>query len=177
MTAEPGRCTDRALAKVSEVAAKPEEQVPARYHKLRDLLSAGKWEEADRETFKVMLQVADREKEGWLEREANINFPCEDLRAIDKLWVKSSNGRFGFSVQKRIWLEVGGSLDYETASRLADRVGWREKGEWQLSSDLTYSLAAPAGHLPARAAWGGIVGLRGAVCASSLAHRCVNCNI
>ena len=89
----------------SEVAAKPEEPVPARYHKLRDLLAAGEWKEADRETARVMLQVASREKEGWLRVEDRENFPCEDLRAIDKLWVKYSNGRFGFSVQKRIWLE------------------------------------------------------------------------
>ncbi len=36
------------------------------YSKLRDFLKAGKWEEADIETGKVIYQVANRSKEGWL---------------------------------------------------------------------------------------------------------------
>ncbi|MGK7903671.1 MAG: GUN4 domain-containing protein [Hormoscilla sp.] len=141
----------------SEVTAQPEELVPARYHKLRDLLAAREWEEADIETARVMLEVAGRE-EGRFRVKDLENFPCEDLRAIDKLWVKYSNGRFGFSVQKRIWLEEGGKVDYETECRLGDRVGWRRKGcshsfrdgkgEWHLHRDLTFSLDAPTGHLP-----------------------------
>ncbi|MFM6271628.1 MAG: GUN4 domain-containing protein, partial [Dolichospermum sp.] len=72
------------------------------YRKLRDLLKAGKWKEADEETLRVMLAVA-REREGWLNVESIDNFPCADLRTIDQLWVKYSDGRFGFSVQKRIY--------------------------------------------------------------------------
>ncbi|MFM6487700.1 MAG: protein kinase domain-containing protein [Dolichospermum sp.] len=73
------------------------------YRKLRDLLKAGKWKEADEETLRVMLAVAKREREGWLNVENIDNFPCADLRTIDQLWVKYSNGRFGFSVQKQIY--------------------------------------------------------------------------
>ncbi|CCQ59603.1 GUN4 domain-containing protein, partial [Crocosphaera watsonii] len=41
------------------------------------------------------------------------NFPCEDLRIIDQLWVKYSNGQFGFSVQKQIYMdELGGTKMY-----------------------------------------------------------------
>ncbi|MBC6481961.1 MAG: GUN4 domain-containing protein [Hormoscilla sp. GM7CHS1pb] len=128
-------------------------QFPARYHKLQDLLAAGEWEEADRETALVMQQVAGR---GWLSIEALEKFPCEDLHAIDKLWVKYSDGRFGFSVQKRIWLEEGGKVDYETEWRMCSRVGWDYwwdgcLGGWVLNIiNLTYSLAAPTGHLPCR---------------------------
>jgi len=125
------------------------EHVPARYHKLRDLLSAGEWKEADLETRQVMLQVAGRESGGWQISDLE-NFPCKDLRAIDKLWVKYSNGRFGFSVPKRIWLEEGGKMNYQTACRMASRVGWRIE-QWDLwlrYDDLTWGLDAPAGHLP-----------------------------
>ncbi|MBC6481960.1 MAG: GUN4 domain-containing protein [Hormoscilla sp. GM7CHS1pb] len=132
----------------SEVTAQPEEQVPPRYHKLRDLLAAGEWKGADIETAQVMLQVAGRTEKGWLSRGDIKNFPCEDLHAIDKLWVKYSDGRFGFSVQKRIWLEEGGKVDYKTECRLSDRVGWRVRNSWQGVSNLTFSLAAPTGHLP-----------------------------
>ncbi|MBO1349306.1 MAG: GUN4 domain-containing protein, partial [Hormoscilla sp. GUM202] len=121
----------------------------ARYHKLQDLLAAGEWKEADRETALVMQQVAGREEKGWLSIEALEKFPCEDLHAIDKLWVKYSDGRFGFSVQKRIWLEEGGKVDYETERRLGDRVGWRVKEWWLDYENLTLGLAAPTGHLPA----------------------------
>ena len=73
------------------------------YTKLRDLLAQGKWREADGETLAVMLKVAGREQQGYLRVEDIEEFPCTDLRTIDILWVKYSNGRFGFSVQKRIW--------------------------------------------------------------------------
>ncbi|NER03873.1 MAG: GUN4 domain-containing protein, partial [Okeania sp. SIO3C4] len=78
------------------------------YKKLRDLLAARKWKEAHKETDKVMLKVAGRESEGWLRYEDVKNFSCQDLGIIDKLWVKHSNGKFGFSVQKEIFRRLGG---------------------------------------------------------------------
>ena len=57
-----------------------------------------------------MLAVAKREKE--LDVNSIDNFPCEDLRTIDQLWVKYSDGRFGFSVQKRIYQNLGGTRGY-----------------------------------------------------------------
>ncbi|MEG4083533.1 serine/threonine-protein kinase [Microcoleus sp. POL10_C6] len=122
------------------------------YTRLRDLLAAGKWKEADQETFKVMLKAARREKEGWFDTNSIENFPGDDLRTIDKLWVKYSQGHFGFSVQKKIWLEIGGKVDYDTECKLGDRVGWRKrrKGrkDWLNYNDLTFNLQAPEGHLP-----------------------------
>ena len=132
------------------------------YTRLRDLLATGEWKEADRETFKVMLKAARREKEGWFDTNSIENFPCDDLRTIDQLWVKYSQGRFGFSVQKKIWLEVGGKVDYDTECKLGDRVGWRKRRKgrkgWLEYDDLTFNLEAPRGHLPSCArvfAWGG----------------------
>ncbi|MEG4318383.1 MULTISPECIES: serine/threonine-protein kinase [unclassified Microcoleus] len=124
------------------------------YTRLRDLLAAGKWKDADEETVKVMLKAARREKEGWLEPNSIENFPCDDLRTIDQLWVKYSQGRFGFSVQKKIWLEVGGKVDYETDCKLGDRVGWRKGGSWLNFTDLTFNKTAPCGHLPQGVGWG-----------------------
>jgi GUN4-like len=124
------------------------------YDQLEQLLKSGKWKEADQETAKKMLEVAGRTKERWLDIDSIDNFPCEDLRTIDQLWVKYSNGRFGFSVQKKIWLEVGGKVDWETEDKLGDYVGWRKNGSWMRYDNLTYSLQAPIGHLPM------VVGLR-----------------
>jgi len=100
-----------------------------------------------------MLKVTRREKEGYLNVEHIENFPCTDLRTIDRLWVKYSNGRFGFSVQKRIWESFGGKpgkWDYEIYKKFCDRVGWYEmkKDTWKSYDYLTFSLNAPLGHLP-----------------------------
>ncbi|MEG5016308.1 MULTISPECIES: serine/threonine-protein kinase [unclassified Microcoleus] len=121
------------------------------YTRLRDLLAAGKWKEADQETNCVMLKAAKREVDGWLDTESIKNFPCDDLHMIDQLWVKYSHGRFGFSVQKKIWLEVGGKYDYddEAERKLAERVGWRKGRKWLDYEDLTFNNhQAPRGHLP-----------------------------
>ncbi|MBC6429962.1 NACHT domain-containing protein [Nostoc sp. HG1] len=83
-------------------------RIPEKYHQLAYYLAAGMWKEADEETFKVMLEVAGQEKQGYLDLKDIREFPCEDLRIIDKLWVDYSDGHFGFSVQKEIYLSVGG---------------------------------------------------------------------
>ncbi|CAD5964506.1 serine/threonine-protein kinase [Planktothrix agardhii] len=118
------------------------------YRQLKQLLEAGEWKEADQETAKKMLEVAGRKQERWLRVEDINNFPAEDLRTIDKLWVKYSMSRFGFSVQKKIWLEVGGKADYDTECKLGERIGWRKNSGWMNYNDLTFSLKAPLGHLP-----------------------------
>ncbi|MCW6049961.1 GUN4 domain-containing protein [Lyngbya sp. CCAP 1446/10] len=123
------------------------------YTYLRDLLAAEKWKEADQETLKVMLKAAGREKKGWFTRKSIDNFPCDDLRTIDQLWVKYSQGHFGFSVQKKIWLKVGGKVDIETKCKLGDRVGWREGERWLNYSNITFNKQAPQGHLPACGVW------------------------
>jgi len=118
------------------------------YGQLEQLLKAGSWKEADQETAKKMLEVAGRTKEGELDKDSIDNFPCEDLRTIDQLWVKYSMSRFGFSVQKKIWLEVGGKVDSETECKLGDLLGWRKNGSWMDYDDLTFSWKAPVGHFP-----------------------------
>ncbi|MBD1921320.1 GUN4 domain-containing protein [Microcoleus sp. FACHB-831] len=120
------------------------------YRNLRDLLKAGKWKEADEETYRVMLKAARRESEGWLDVDSINSFPCKDLRTIDQLWVKYSNGRFGFSVQKRIWESVGGNHNADCAyEKFGDRVGWRVEGNWISCQYYRLTLYdAPFGHLP-----------------------------
>ncbi|MEA5529751.1 serine/threonine-protein kinase [Dolichospermum sp. UHCC 0684] len=147
------------------------------YRKLRDYLAQGKWKEADEETVRVMLAVAKREKEGWLDVKDIDNFPCEDLRTIDQLWVKYSDGKFGFSVQKRIYQGFGGTREFNMGIwvKFCERVGWRKSswlgGNWV---DITFDKKAPEGHLPL-----GVTPPYAAVLfrVSSLLSRLVSCNI
>ena len=128
------------------------------YINLRNLLAAKKWQEADEETARVMLKVAGREKGRLLDLESIDNFPCEDLRTIDQLWVKYSNGRFGFSVQKRIYQSLGGTSRYDekVCDKFADKVGWKKKNQWLYYNNLTFSEKAPEAHLPC--CWVGVAG-------------------
>ncbi|KEI68361.1 serine/threonine kinase [Planktothrix agardhii NIVA-CYA 126/8] len=118
------------------------------YHQLEQLLKAGNWKEADEETAKKMVEAAGRTKEGFLVGIDN-NFPCEDLRTIDQLWVKYSNGRFGFSVQQRIYKSLGGARKPLAWAEFCDIVGWRRvDGKWEEYKDLKFHQTAPVGHLP-----------------------------
>jgi len=133
------------------------------YTRLHYLLASGHWEEADGETKDIMLKVAGRQKEGLLDRDAIAKFPSQDLHTIDRLWVKYSKGRFGFSVQKRIWEQVVGKIApgaqtsglhrvdahvKEGINQFGEQVGWRVAGNWLNFRDLTFDSCAPEGHLP-----------------------------
>ncbi len=157
------------------------------YTQLRDLLAAGKWREADQETGRVMLAVARRKKEGWLNAVHIDNFPCEDLSIMNQLWVKYSHGRFGFSEQKRIYQSLGGTRSYDEKiwQGFGDRVGWRRGEEWLYYKDLTFNLSAPVAHLPTCCPdsphiirfGGGLWFWFGSLVISSLASRLAKCNI
>ncbi|RCJ20465.1 hypothetical protein A6S26_26440 [Nostoc sp. ATCC 43529] len=122
------------------------------YTKLRDYLATRNWKDADNETYLVMIQAVDRKQGDWIRDEEFLNFPCKDLRTIDRLWVKYSNGRFGFSVQKEIYLSVGGKLDgkyyKKTWEKFGDRVGWRINSNWINYNEVTFNTLVLEGHLP-----------------------------
>ena len=128
------------------------EPTPVIFQKLEALLKAKKWRDADLETWELMKKLTKREQEGWLRIEDVKNFPRQELRKMDQLWVKYSNGKFGFSVQKQIWLELGGKLDgepdWDTFEKLGDRIGWRKNNEWLSYDSYTFSTNALLGHLP-----------------------------
>ncbi|MCL2932824.1 MAG: GUN4 domain-containing protein [Trichodesmium sp. MAG_R03] len=160
------------------------------YRKLRDLLAAGNWKEADKETGRVILKVAHRESEGYLRYSDAKNFSCQDLGTIDKLWVKYSNTKFGFSVQKQIYQSFGGTkeYDYKVWRKFGDKVGWRQGRRWLEYGELTFSHQHYRGHLPC-----GICGVNfvvsggGVYCGkrvgmgvqvnSSLVRRLIDCDI
>jgi serine/threonine protein kinase len=157
------------------------------YRKLDRLLASGKWKEADEETANKMLEVAERPSESWLRVENIDQFPCEDLRTIDQLWVKYSNGLFGFSVQKRIYQSLGGTRKYdrEIWEAYGDRVGWRVNNLWLDYDHIKFNhKGTPEGHLPILGVCydrGGLFIYRcvmyGRGLISSLASRLVDCNI
>ncbi len=125
--------------------------IPQIFSKLDSLLKSQNFREADLETTKIMLKVANRKREGWLRIEDAEKFPCKELGIIDQLWLKYSRGKFGISVQQQIYQSLGGTKAYnqDVWRSMGDRVGWRQGGNWLLWNDLNFSQTAPSGHLPA----------------------------
>jgi GUN4-like len=74
------------------------------YTKLKALLSNGKWQEANQETWNVMCQAAHKNIGSVLTAEEIKQISCDDLQLIDHLWRKYSNGRYGFSAQNQIYM-------------------------------------------------------------------------
>ncbi len=125
------------------------------YTKLRDLLKAEKWWEADLETWSVMLQATNCVSDGWLAAIHIHQFPCKDFQTIDRLWMTASKGHFGFSVQKEIYVRCGGKLNGKRPGdqvweKFGDTVGWRIDQKWQDSAKLAEraSLSTPRGIFP-----------------------------
>jgi hypothetical protein len=150
------------------------------FTQLETYLKNGQWREADEETTRLMFLIAKREDEGWLDQESIEKFPCEELRTIDKLWVDYSKGKFGFSVQKKVWMACGGipgEYDYDVYKKFADQVGWRRGDSWLSYKKLTFVMeASKHAHLPFFRAMLGRGRMRdGGVC--FLAHRLVTCSL
>ncbi|MFB2878542.1 serine/threonine-protein kinase [Floridanema aerugineum] len=131
---------------IQEISINP---VQIDYSLLEKLLASQKFRDADNETLQIMLLLVNRQKKAWFDIEDINNIPCSDLRKINKLWIKYSNGRFGFSVQKNEWIEVGGKRgihNVKIANNFGSRVGWYMNNKWY--HNIIYKLSAPSGHLP-----------------------------
>merc|ERR1719373_1514766 len=123
------------------------------YVPLATLLATGNFEEADQFTRDALIEISGS-------KDAGRNFvyftevkriPSTDLATIERLWNRFSNGKFGYSVQKRKWKISKG--DFEVFCR---KIGWttmdgevERKKKWFGASEFTYDLKkAPEGHLP-----------------------------
>jgi predicted NACHT family NTPase len=158
-----------------ELKALQQTVTTSRYQQLEDFLKNGQWREADKETYRLMITAVGKEEGEFFEREELLNFPCKDLKAIDGLWVKYSQGKFGFSVQKQIYVECGNPLDGEyhekTWELFSDRVGWRKDGSYLIYNKLKASPSfSPTGEFPGGGGVGGW-GWFGGVWLSLLSHR------
>ncbi|MGV2390617.1 MAG UNVERIFIED_CONTAM: GUN4 domain-containing protein [Microcystis novacekii LVE1205-3] len=93
--------------------------------------------------------MPNRTKEKYLKIEDIDNFPCEDLATINQLWLQYSQGKFGLSVQKRIYESLGGSGNYES-NKNGMILEQKSVGElitkWLYYNQITFSLKAPSGH-------------------------------
>lgn len=169
---------------VEELEETSEQVRQVRFQKLEELLSSGEWREADEETYRIMIRTVGKDEGQLFERKDLENFPCEELRELDRLWVRNSNGKWGFSVQKRIWIECGSPTTYnDDWEKFGERVGWRRRETFEargwifsLAEDFLYDPSSSvSGHLPLR-----LSSLCGTHCGarySSLFSRAESCEL
>ncbi|MBW4520265.1 MAG: GUN4 domain-containing protein [Scytolyngbya sp. HA4215-MV1] len=144
---------DLSISEQVELAALKGTVQTCRCTQLEDFLKNQQWQAADQETYRLIITTVGKEDGQWFEPEELLNFPCEELKAIDRLWVKYSNGRFGFSVQKQIYVECGAKLDGkypgdEIWKKFGEQVGWRKDEMVMSIRDLHPSLSSPRGLFP-----------------------------
>jgi hypothetical protein len=137
----------------AEIEALRNQVQDLRFRDLETFLKNGQWREADQETYRLMITTVGKEEGQLLDREELLNFPCEELLAIDGLWRKYSQDRYGFSIQKEIYVKCGGQLDGSYPGdtiwkKFGEEVGWRVNSEWVGYGDLKWGGIDVPGHLP-----------------------------
>jgi hypothetical protein len=116
------------------------------YNSLQQLLIQQDFQAADLLTIQTMCEMAGPQavQRKWLYFTEVENFPTTDLQTINHLWVVYSEGKFGFSVQREIWLGVGKNWE-----SLWPKIGWKDGNKWtRYPNEFTWDLSAPRGHLP-----------------------------
>ncbi len=123
-------------------------QVGVDYSRLRDLLKEGNWREAEDETRAKLIEAAGpgAQARNWVYWSEVKNIPLEDMRTMDTLWSASSGGKFGYKVQRELWLQ-----NRRQWTRFFQAIGWVQ-GENNVylkwPTEFKYDISAPKGHLP-----------------------------
>lgn len=125
------------------------------YVPLANMLLIGDFKAADQFTRDALIQIAGEgaRKRGYVYFTEVKGLPQADMATIEKLWLKYSKGKFGFTVQRALWNQVTVGKDFE---RFCRKIGWNmmengieRKLKWFGNSEFTYDLdKAPTGHLP-----------------------------
>ncbi|CAN6485441.1 unnamed protein product [Victoria cruziana] len=122
---------------------------------LESYLSSQQFQLADEETRRLVIVLAGEaaQKRKYVFFSEVQFIPTSYLSAIDELWRKHSNGKFGYSVQRRILKKVRADF-----SRFFVKVGWMKKLETEVEqytyrsfpSEFVWELndQTPEGHLP-----------------------------
>ncbi|NEP12963.1 MAG: hypothetical protein F6K14_22710 [Symploca sp. SIO2C1] len=116
------------------------------YTKLQQMLLQQDFLAADRITIEKLCELAGATaiERKWLYFSEVDSFPVADLQTINSLWLIHSQGKFGFSVQRELWLSLGKNWD-----KLWPKIGWKKGNNWtRYPQEFTWDLSAPLGHLP-----------------------------
>nr|YP_010728580.1 hypothetical protein P6G74_pgp014 [Phymatolithon calcareum]WEA76931.1 hypothetical protein [Phymatolithon calcareum] len=117
------------------------------YIPLQKSLVSNNFKQANQLTQKYLRELAGlnhRNDRQWLYFTDILNLPSRDLKTIDTLWRIYSEGQFGFSIQRQIWLYNDQNWD-----KLWHRIGWKiDNIALRYPHEFVWDNTAPPGHLP-----------------------------
>jgi hypothetical protein len=116
------------------------------YSDLQKLLADQYFQAADQMTLHKLCELAGPQavQRKWVYFTEVERFPIPDLQTINALWLAHSEGKFGFSVQRELWLSVGKNWE-----KLWDKIAWKSGNNWtRYPQEFIWDLSAPKGHLP-----------------------------
>nr|QUE29483.1 Ycf53 [Erythrotrichia longistipitata] len=126
------------------VDPKSQSQFHGVYLELQDLLLNNDFQKADKLTSRILCLLANTVDRNWLYFSDIKQISFAELLILDNLWKTYSNGKFGFSIQRQIWL-----ANDEDWNLLWDKIGWRQGGTLcRYPEDFIWDIEAPIGHLP-----------------------------
>merc|ERR1712205_79504 len=104
---------------------KIESEMDADYEPLIKALQDEEWELADQLTRDMLIWLGGEQT-----RQRNFvyyaevkNLPVKDMQTIDKLWTTFSEGKFGYSVQKKLWNSKKVNGDFNL---FVDEIAWNK---------------------------------------------------
>jgi hypothetical protein len=116
------------------------------YQELQELLIEQKFQAADTLTRVKLCELAGNNAiaRKWVYFTEVEKFPITDLQTIDLLWQVYSEGKFGYKIQRQLWLSLG--KDY---NQLWTKLKWKTGNKWtKYPQEFIWDLTAPVGHLP-----------------------------
>ncbi|KAK1294605.1 hypothetical protein QJS10_CPA16g00135 [Acorus calamus] len=141
--------------KLSSTTSTTNPTVPTTLDLLTTHLSTQNFRLADEETRRLLIALSGDAavSRGYVFFSEVQFIPADDLRSIDGLWREFSEGRFGYSIQKRVWEKSGRDF-----TRFFRKVGWMKRLESEVEQynyrafpeEFMWELKeeTPMGHLP-----------------------------
>ncbi len=116
------------------------------YAPLEELLKEQKFEAADRLTSVQLREIVGKDSvnRGWLYFTEVAQINNTDLKTINELWLDYSDGKFGYSVQRKIWLGLDKNWE-----KFWLQIGWKKDLKFtRYPQEFIWNIDAPKGHLP-----------------------------
>nr|UNJ15660.1 hypothetical protein [Cyanidiaceae sp.] len=118
-----------------------------RYEILESLLSSNNFFEANRFTQEILLELAGEKikQRNWIYFSDIYSINHQAIKDLNYLWELYSQGNFGFSIQKKIWISVN-----KNWKKFWKKIGWvSSNSKWlKYPGEFIWGVNAPQGHLP-----------------------------
>lgn len=116
------------------------------YRPLQQLLVEQNFLEADKLNNLKLCELAGEASlaRKWIYFTEVNGLPATDLRTLNALWLAHSHGKFGYSVQRELW--IAGGRDW---IKLWSKILWKDGNNWtRYPGSFDWTIDAPKGHLP-----------------------------